>query len=433
MSNLEQIKKSIQKITQSTYYRNAFTLISGSAIAQAVILLMTPILTRLFSTEDFGLYTAFLAVVGMLGILASLRYELAILLPKKEEDAFHIFGLATLTTLLFSAILWFILPWLNSPDWLLDKLNIAQPSVLFLVPLGIILYNTTKASSYIANRIKAYKWLSLSRVLGGISTGLISLLLGWQGFTVLGLIFAKTIGWTIEFGVALFPAKEKFKAFAPTFKFTNFKTLAIKYQNFPKYSTPEGFLNVGFKQIPILLLTAWFSLEMAGTFGMAFMLLSRPLGMISGAFGQIFFQKAASLEGKDKKIVQKLFRDNLRFLIILAFFPCLIIAIFAPQLFPFILGEGWEMTGIFVRWLMPFSFITFLKGPFSAMVDIKNKIGINVFFEIAFFVFSLFAFYLGYYFEDVVLAVKVFSFSCTVIGLWQLYWFYSLTKLKEGW
>ena len=280
MSKLNLIKKKLAAVTESSYYRNAFTLISGSVIAQAVILLMTPALSRLFTTEDFGLYASFLAVTGMLSIIASLRYELAILLPKKEDDALYAFFLASFLT------------------------------VFFLIPLGIILHNLTKASSYLANRIKAYKWLSISRVFGGISTGAISIFLGWQGFTVLGLIIAKTIGWIIELSISFFPAKDKVLGIIPSFSVKRVKSLAKKYQNFPKYSTPEGFLNTAFKQMPVLLLIAWFSLDIAGAYSMAFMLLSKPLGMVSSAFGQIFFQEAAALEGKDQRLVQKLFQHN---------------------------------------------------------------------------------------------------------------------------
>jgi len=155
--------------------------------------------------------------------------------------------------------------------------------------------------------------------------------------------------------------------------------------------------------------------------------------MVSAAFGQVFFQKGASMNRADQSSLRKLFGDNLKFLFTLAIIPCIIIGLFAPVIFTFILGDKWEMTGVFVQWLMPFSFITFLKGPFSAMVDIKNKIGQNVFFEIGFLIISCLAFYVGYLQSDALFGVQVFSFGCSVLGLFQLRWFYKLTKIESNW
>ena len=431
--SIKRVKKYISSIIESNYYRNAFTLISGSAVAQAVLLLMLPILTRLFTPDDFGLYASFLAVTGILSILASLRYELAILLPEKEVDGLRVFMLASLFSLFFSCVLLLFIPWLSQWNWLKSLVDVDDTIVFFLLPLGIVLYNLTKTSSYLANRIKAYKWLSYSRVSGGITTGVASIVFGLFGFVGLGLLFGKIIGWIVEVFVALFPARHKIRAVIPQTSLENLKVLAVKYRNFPKFSTPEGLLNVGFKQMPILLLTAWFSMELAGIYSLAFALLSKPMGMVSSAFGQIFFQEAASMDKENKGAVQKLFINNLLFLIRLALLPCIAVAFVAPQLFTFILGDGYEMTGVFVRWLMPFSFITFLKGPFSAMTDIKNKIGRNIFFEMAFFSLTLISFYMGFYFDNVLLGIKIFSFSSTLLGVFQLYWFYSLTKLDGGW
>jgi O-antigen/teichoic acid export membrane protein len=430
---LKNIKQSILKLIQSNYYRNAFTLISGSVIAQLFLLVITPILSRIFTPDDFGLYASFLAVVGILSILGTLRYELAILLPEKQKEAISLFLLALLLSIFFAGFVLLFVPWVKNLEWVLSLTNINSSLIFFLIPLGIFLYDLSKSSSFLANRNKYYNWLSYGRITGSITTGTLSIICGLTGWGAAGLVIAKIIGWTLESMVFIFPAFKSIREHLPKINFNQLKTLASKYRNFPKYSTPEGLLNTGFKQIPVLLLTAWFSIEMAGHYGMAFMLLSKPLGMVSAAFGQVFFQRGASMDRTDQSSLRKLFRDNLKFLFMLAIIPCIIIALFAPAIFTFILGEKWEMTGIFVQWLMPFSFITFLKGPFSAMVDIKNKIGQNVFFEIGFLIISCLAFYVGYLQSDALFGVKVFSFGCSVLGLFQLLWFYKLTTIESNW
>ena len=430
---LKNIKQTTSRLLKSNYYRNAFTLISGSVIAQLFLFGITPVLSRIFTPEDFGLYASFLAVVGILSILATFRYELAILLPEKSREAMHVFILATIISVIFSLFIFLFVLLIKNFEWIREVTKINSTVILIFIPLGIFLYDLTKTSSYLANRNKNYNWLSYGRIFGSVVTGVLSVLFGGLGWAATGLVFAKIIGWVAEAMAFLFPSRKSMLKAIPETNLKHLKTIAARYRNFPKYSTPEGLLNTGFKQMPILLLTAWFSIEMAGFYSLAFMLLSKPLGMVSAAFGQVFFQQGAALEKSDQSALRKLFKNNLKFLFYLAFIPCIIIAVFAPVLFTFILGDQWQMTGIFVRWLMPFSFITFLKGPFSAMVDIKNKIGHNVFFEIGFFIISVLAFYFGHLWNDALLGVKIFSFGCTFLGLFQLRWFYSLTNVKSNW
>ena len=71
---------------------NILTLMVGTTLSQAVPIAIMPILTRIYTPEDFGLYAIYGAIITILGTIASGRYELAILLPDKDEDAINIFA-----------------------------------------------------------------------------------------------------------------------------------------------------------------------------------------------------------------------------------------------------------------------------------------------------------------------------------------------------
>ena len=89
---------------QSEYSQNVLTLMTGSTLSQAISIAVSPILTRLYKPEDFGLYAIFVAIITIIGTIASGRYELAIILPKKEEDAINIFGLGILITIFMTVL-----------------------------------------------------------------------------------------------------------------------------------------------------------------------------------------------------------------------------------------------------------------------------------------------------------------------------------------
>ena len=60
---------------------------SGTAISQGILIAATPILTRIFSPENFGIFALYLSIVGTISLVSSWKYELAIVLPDKDDDA----------------------------------------------------------------------------------------------------------------------------------------------------------------------------------------------------------------------------------------------------------------------------------------------------------------------------------------------------------
>ena len=90
---------------KSQYRKNILTLMAGTSIAQAFPIAITPILTRIYTPEDFGLFAIYMALASIISIIVTGRYELAIILPHKDEDAFQIMTFAMLITIIISFIL----------------------------------------------------------------------------------------------------------------------------------------------------------------------------------------------------------------------------------------------------------------------------------------------------------------------------------------
>jgi O-antigen/teichoic acid export membrane protein len=78
---------------KSEFGRNVLTLMTGTTIAQSIPVAITPILTRLYTPEDFGLLAVFVALTAILGSIANGRYELAIMHPEKDEESINIAAL----------------------------------------------------------------------------------------------------------------------------------------------------------------------------------------------------------------------------------------------------------------------------------------------------------------------------------------------------
>ena len=75
---------SIMKLIKSKFYINIITLITGTAMAQAVPLALSPILTRLYTPKDFGFLAIYMSVATVATTLVTLKYDTAIIIPKKR-------------------------------------------------------------------------------------------------------------------------------------------------------------------------------------------------------------------------------------------------------------------------------------------------------------------------------------------------------------
>ena len=91
--------------SKSEFSRNVLTLMTGTTIAQAIPIAISPILTRIYTPEDFGLFAIFIAITSIFGSMANGRYELAIMLPTKDEDAINIFALGFIISTFISLVL----------------------------------------------------------------------------------------------------------------------------------------------------------------------------------------------------------------------------------------------------------------------------------------------------------------------------------------
>ena len=89
-------------MTESRFSRDVLTLVTGTTVSLIITLLASPIITRLYGPAAFGLLALFTSITGILGVIVCLRYELAIVLPKTDEEAANIFGLCMLLVVLVS-------------------------------------------------------------------------------------------------------------------------------------------------------------------------------------------------------------------------------------------------------------------------------------------------------------------------------------------
>ena len=416
-----------KKLNQYDFLKNILVLMSGSAVALLIPFLVSPILTRFFSPDDFGLWGTYSAVVALYAVLANGRYEMAILLPREDEDAFNLFS-GSLIISIFVALLSFVLALLFG-NYLSELLKIPELyKWLFLVPAAVLFLGIIQATNYWHNRKKCFKVLSAGKLVQSGSTASSNLLIGKLLYFPGGLIISTLIG---QFLLAFYYIQRMpLRTLLPHIKRKRIKALLIEYREFPIKSGAGIFLNILKEQAPIFLLAFYFDKEIVGFYTLIIRLFGVPLTLVAGSIGQVYFQKANEQVQKGESLIP-LFSKTTTHLFLLVLLPLIGIFFFGEQIFGIVFGEDWVEAG---KILVIFSFyyaIRFIISAQSSLLIVFKKLGIELIFNSLALVLQLASLVIGGIFHDYNLSLILMAISGSIIySLLGIYFWIFLRNKK---
>ncbi|MEG0107648.1 MAG: oligosaccharide flippase family protein [Lachnospiraceae bacterium] len=403
----------LKLLPKSIYARNVMTLITGAGMAQAIPIAISPILTRIYSPENFGLFAFYMSIASVLVVFATGRYELAIVLPKRDRDAMHIVVLSIALSCLVSIFLFIIILIFNSQITQLTRNSEISPW-LYWIPVSTLFMGIYQSLIYWCNRQAKYKRLAISRTVQGSSTGLLQLGVGVIAGGAAGLVAGDVGGRALSSTIL---AKSVYiENREIIFRVKKIKILAIakKYIDFPKYLIFAHSINTISFQLPIILLGTLFNSAVPGLYMLMQRIMSAPLSLIAGAVGDVFRQEASAAyihKGNCKEIFEKTFKK----LFVISFLPFLVFFFIAPDLFEFIFGLEWRAAGEYAKILTPMFFMQFITNPLSAMFLIAEKQRVDLVWQIALFFAVFLSLYVGHLYFDINGTLISFSFSYSVM------------------
>ena len=179
----------IKQYIKSEFLKNVFTVFSGNVIAQAIPFLIESIIARIYSPEDFAVLAGYLAIANLFTIVATGRYELAIMLPKKDRKAVNIIGLSIIISL-FISVISFIIVWLFNTEICTILKNDNVSSYLYLVPISVLSVGWYQTFNYWNSRKKRFRNVTYAKTTQSITYSGTAIGLGHLGLIPSGLIFS---------------------------------------------------------------------------------------------------------------------------------------------------------------------------------------------------------------------------------------------------
>ena len=406
-------------LPKSKFARNVITLMTGTALAQALPIAITPILTRMYTPEEFGVFAVYMAICSILAVLVTGRYELAIIVPEQDEDAINIMALSMLLSFIISFALFLVVFFAgNNISMLLGNESVSD--WLYFVPLTTLVMGCYQSLNYWANRRSHYKRMAASRVLQTASTSAVQLSTGLFRVGSLGLILGQFFGQLISvFFLARSVLSQEKEQVSKINKKKIFE-VAKRYKNFPKYLIVAHGFNTGSSQAPVILLSSLFTTAASGLYMLTNRVLSAPITLVASAIGDVFRQQA-SKEYAQTGQCKTLYLETLKKLILLSFIPFSFLFFYSEEIFSLAFGENWAEAGLIAKILMPVFFLRFVSGPLSSMFMIAEVQKLDLLWQIGLFFLVICSFLVAYYLSNRNLAFYLFSFSYCFMFLINLY------------
>lgn len=354
------------------FVKNVVALSGGTIIGQAVVVIASPIITRLYSPADLGILAVYSSMLGMITVISSLRYETAIPLPRKDEDAANIVGLGLFIVIIISLLTGAIGILLGTP--ITDLMNATElKPYLWLLPMGIAMIGAYQIFAGWAVRKQAYGLVARTKISQALGSVISQIGLGVLNMRPLGLLIGQVIG--LASGavtlIVLFLKRNPgiLKAVNPK----RIWVIAGRYKKFPAIGAPAAALNSVTIYIPAILLAALYGPHVAGWFAVAQRAIGTPLNLVSQAVSQVYIGNAAPLARTSPEQFAALFRKLSLRLLALGVVLIIPIVLIAPRLFTIIFGPDWGESGAYVPRLAPFFIAQFVSAPLGGTLDILER------------------------------------------------------------
>lgn len=361
----------------NTFAKSVAVLVSGTAIAQALGYLVSPLITRLYSAEDLGDLGIYMRAVGFIAAVSTLRYELSLPLPKRDDHSFLLYHLAFRIALyvigastLAAAIAIFVLPF----SWF----NVLFFGVTLLSAFFLAL---TNLGTNWAIRTGAYGHISFSKAAGAVATNGLRVAFGWLGMGVSGLLIASLIGYIVgalKFNTVFIGLKRSFRESASQRKAY---ALGLEHRDFPLINLPHTVVDLG-RDLVIALIISWvFTKEVFGYYSHAYAMLRLPVALVGASIGQVLFNRASELL-RSREAVQPLIKRAVAGLFGVSIPVFTLVYLFGEPVFGFVFGAEWSQSGLYAEHMALWLLFSFVSSSLSTLPIVLRR-------QRAFFLLSL--------------------------------------------
>lgn len=368
----------------------------GTFVAQLIPVVMQPVLKRLFTPEQFGVFDLYLKALGILFVFFTFKYEIGVVLPKNRVKSLLLINVSIIISLISTVLLYIIVLLFGNEFLKLVEISEDYRFALYFLPLSTFFYSVFNVINYYQIRQKQFKESSINKISRRAAEA--AMQTGAGIVPVMqksGLIVGDLIGNLVNAFMAFYQAFRSFKLDIRLFKISLLWAIAKEYKDLPKYNIVPELINTLFFAVISFLVLSKFSLHDVGLLELTQRILAIPTAFVSFAVGQVLLQKLT--ESVNSKIpvyhvVKKIF-----WMLTLMSIPfVLIILFFANPIFAFVFGPEWTISGEYSKYLVVFYVLAFIVSPLGQILISLKELKINALWKIGRFVAIIPLFFMNF-------------------------------------
>jgi O-antigen/teichoic acid export membrane protein len=358
----------IRQFTKSDVFKSFTVLFSGTLMAQVIGYAIAPILTRLYSNAEMGEMLYYMRLIAFISSIATLRYEAALPLPKRDEHSYLMYRFVYLFSFW---LLVFIACFLLVFSLVFDLMNL-QPWFILCVILGAAAMIVINVGTSWAVRTGTYGIISRQKITNSLVSNALKwgfFFLNWKSF---GLILATLLGFIVSALEFIWDFRKTHHRFRELFSSRKTRVVLKEHREFPLLNLPHVFIDNGRDMLLATLILAYFGEAVYGSYGHAYQMLRIPLMLVGVSVGQLFYNRSSEAMHKKKELTPILTK-TIGVLTLISIVPFTILFFYGTEIFGFVFGTTWGIAGTYAETMAFWLMVNFVLSPISALPLLLNK------------------------------------------------------------
>lgn len=399
-------------LKKGTFLEDALKIVTGTLLSTIIAILTAPVITRLYSPTVMGISTLFFSITAVIGVIACLRYEPAIILSEDDEVSANVIAVClVILSLIFIGTFFIVIFWSQAISEFFRAPMLSQ--YLWLLPFAVFLVGLSAIISSWNAKKKHFGYFPIISVINEGCSVSAQIGAGLSGYTTSGsLIAGNLFGNACSYFTFLaLTVRDSGHFLRKSVSVQGMRKAINRYRKFPLIDTWSTLLNNVFLQLPVFMLSRYFSSSVVGLYGLAALVVSTPAYILGGAISGVFLQRAARLRGNARlrSNIEQLFGT----LVTLGLFPTLVVAITGADLFSVVFSAVWREAGILTQIMCGYTLVSFLVLPLIQIYYVNENLEFGLKFNIANFVSRFLALFIG----GVLLNLWLAIFLMTIAGI----------------
>ncbi len=392
--------------------------VSSSALVMLFPMISAPIVARLYSPEDFGIYAVFYSLAAILSTISSLELRNVTLLEADRVDGAHGALLALSVVTIFSFVLLgliFAIP----EAWLAQLFGANVLPFLYWLPATVFLMGMTLVLHAWATREQEYKALARNKFILGLSTMLLQIGVGLTDPGAVGFIVANFLGLLLASVLLTRLFVKTLRVLRPHFTAGSAAAQFRRYYRLTVWTTPGALVNTLSQFLPDLLINRFFGAALLGQYSLAVRMLNMPIAFLSNSIQDFFCQQATAEFNEHGHCIPS-FRRFMALTLAGALLVLLPVIVLIPYVFPIIFGSQWTEAGTLIQAVAFLTIVRFISSPLSYVWIIQGENLLDFLWQIGLLVLSLATLILPPFFDPQITLYSTLWLYSLVVGAWYV-------------